>query len=567
MMTNNNRPVNIIQYKYHEEEFGKLLNEAFTVFTSSENQKLTIFTRDKPVQLNMEPLFVFSPFLRSILDSITCCSRPSILLPDCSSLSLQHLLNIVQYGATDFRGELNTAEILVAAKCLTIDLTNFEYVKTVKTQGSKEGISRNSMESGIKHTKILKENYQSDSDLDESVVDDYGEDIDEEMDRYKSSSLGGCNPLKRKLQASKVLENEHYDKETLDENPEDGGSLALHERYDKPAVPHGKKSTNMSKKSNSISTEDSNQPKFRIPQKKVECVPGKQDPRTLQYPLVPNRTLASANLPPNFGVVSRNQPSPQQWATVFSSSSAQQGPHVPLPKNQTVSDNKVSQNYVIESLRPQQEWSVVSNQPFSQTGPSRSQYEGQMRAPPSQLNPQRNASVPPRLPNIRSGFPLEDTFYAGQQRPPTPRPHPQTVGLWAQSAGKPPSQSFLSNPNMASVHLPSGATGQPDRTNPTSEIPPSTTTNICQLCHKTFNSTAQLWQHFARVHFFAELKADYGYMVDIPNKSCNECGSTSKSVDTLFMHIGTVHRKVNEIMEKKGLAGLKMPVLRTRKSM
>ena len=50
-------------------------------------------------------------------------------------------------------------------------------------------------------------------------------------------------------------------------------------------------------------------------------------------------------------------------------------------------------------------------------------------------------------------------------------------------------------------------------------------------------------------------------------KSCNECGSTTKSVDALFLHIGKVHRKVNEILEKRDLTVLKMPVLRIRKSM
>ena len=44
-------PVTIIQYKYHDEEFGKILSGAFSEFTSSE-QKLTIYTRDKPISLN-----------------------------------------------------------------------------------------------------------------------------------------------------------------------------------------------------------------------------------------------------------------------------------------------------------------------------------------------------------------------------------------------------------------------------------------------------------------------------------------------------------------------------------
>jgi len=576
-MTISTVPVNVIQYKYHEEEFGKLLNVAFTEFISSDQQKLTIFTRDKPFLLNKESLVIFSPFLRNILDSLPCCSQPSILLPDCSSLALQHLLNIVQYGATDFQGELNTAEILVAAKCLAIDLTNFEYVKSLKTQGIKVKESRRYKEFGLKQTRLpVFENDQSDSDLDESVVDDYGEEIDEEMDKYRLTSLEEFNPLKRKAQAPKLMEKEHCEKETLDENPEDG-SLALQERYDPSAV-YGKKVAKTAKKSNSINTGESKQPKFRIPKTKVESTHGAQEPLTLQHPVL-NQNLSGANITPNSGVVSRAH-APQHWDPAFSSSSIQQGSfsqNIPLA-HQAVSGNNVLQNFDVEPLRPQQRWTpampVAPNQPFRQALPTStgSQYLGQMRAQLSQNNPQNNGSVPSRLPNIRLGSPMEDSFYVGQPLPPTPRPTPQSMGLWAQSAGKSAAQSFILNPHLSNAQQVSvsEATRQPDRISPTMEVPPTNNSAVsmstCQLCHKTLNSTALLWQHFARVHFFAELKADYGYMVDIPKKSCNECGSTFKAVDALFLHIGTVHRKVNEIMEKKGLAGLKMPIVRTRKS-
>jgi len=574
MIVNNNKPINIIQYKYHEEEFGKLLSLAFTEFTSSGQQEITVFTKDKPVSLNREPLVVFSPFLRSILDSLPCCFQPSILLPDCSSVALQHLLNIVLYGATDFHGELNTAEILVAAKCLAIDLTNFEYVKNVRTKGVKETASQRLKEAETKQTQLsAMENDQSDSDLDETVADDYEEEIDEAMDRYRSTNLDDFNCLKPKAQGPNVGK-ERYDQETLDESPEDG-LLTLHERYNHSSV-SSKKVLKTTKKSSSITTDESKSPKFRIPKKKAESSSKTQEPLLLQQSPASSQLLPSSSVQLNSGVVTRAQPQPppERWTPTFSST--QQGSfsqQIPLP-NQTVSNYKVPQNY---GVQPQQLWApampVVPNQPFRQAGPppTRSPYPGQIRAPLSQPNPQRTASVPPRLPNIRLDSKLENSFYTGQALPPTPRPQPQSMGLWAQSAGKAAPQSFISNTPVAPAPV-TDATGHPDRFTHTPEIPPPSTTstasiNTCQLCNKTFNSTAQLWQHYARVHFFAELKADYGYMADIPNKSCNECGSTTKSVDALFLHIGTVHRKVNEIMEKRGLDGLKMPIVRSRKSM
>ena len=52
MFANNNKdPITVIQYKYHEKEYEKLLTGAFTDFTKYE-EKLTIFTRDRPVTVS-----------------------------------------------------------------------------------------------------------------------------------------------------------------------------------------------------------------------------------------------------------------------------------------------------------------------------------------------------------------------------------------------------------------------------------------------------------------------------------------------------------------------------------
>ena len=44
-------PINVIQYKYHDAEFGKLISGAFKDFTQDEG-KITIYTRDKPITLH-----------------------------------------------------------------------------------------------------------------------------------------------------------------------------------------------------------------------------------------------------------------------------------------------------------------------------------------------------------------------------------------------------------------------------------------------------------------------------------------------------------------------------------
>ena len=49
----NSEPVTIVQYKYHEGEFGKLLGGAFTEFTTEEvKPALSILTRDGTVSVS-----------------------------------------------------------------------------------------------------------------------------------------------------------------------------------------------------------------------------------------------------------------------------------------------------------------------------------------------------------------------------------------------------------------------------------------------------------------------------------------------------------------------------------
>ena len=140
------------------------------------------------------------------------------------------------------------------------------------------------------------------------------------------------------------------------------------------------------------------------------------------------------------------------------------------------------------------------------------------------------------------------THFAG--RPMTRQVNPQATGLWAQSAGRPqaipPSGAFTTlNQNIMNSPMPVPTQGSPKEK-----------TAECRICHKSCPSAGVLWQHYARFHFLSDLKSDYGAMANINNKSCNECGHVFKSADSLFLHIGTVHRKVNEILERKGFGSL-----------
>jgi len=412
-------PITVIQYKYHEGEFGKLLNGAFLNFTKDE-ENISIIAKDKPVTVLREPLLFFSPLVRSALDSLPCCAKPALSLPDCSSAALQHLMRILKYGAADFAGELNTSEIIVAAKCLQIDVTNFEYVKR-----EVKGLDKNPK---IEQTKLtILEGGESDSDLDENEVDDYGEEDDDLEVNMEIETTRARTKVNKEIdsQVHSLLDDSVNDgQDTLDEN-------TMHRSVAPPSLP------------------------LLNPQNRSSQPPFKYN-----------------NLP---------------------------------------------------QTRPDL---LFHTQPQRAQTPLRY---------PAQYNHQQVSAPPTR---------------------------PQSMGLWAQSA-KPVQPN--PTPYPGSVHV-----GPPPSRPMTNQefprAPPSTGSPSCQICQKTTPSVAMLCQHYARTHFTAELKSDYAFMAKIANKSCKECKSQFKSVDALFLHIGTVHRKVNEIMEKKGLVCLDMPI-RSRKSM
>jgi len=515
-------PINVIQYKYHDAEFGKLVSEAFKDFTKGED-KITVYTKDKPVTLQREPLLIFSPVLRSVLDSLSCCAKPAISLPDCSSSAVQQLWRIVMEGATDFEGQLNMSEIIVAAKCFQIDVTNFEYVKR---EVVKE-INKSSPLNG--ETDLAGAGAESDSDLDENEVDDYGEedDLEKSMETEVYSSE---TKYKKEMESSLKLKNhmqnlldddDNEDQETLEEKAED----RLHSmtaKSDQP-VSHGKSNVTDKK------------PKFRIPKKSDQVI------MTPEVP-VPAQVSVPATLETdmyNTGFqeyVTRPQIPPQPYQNHFQ---PQMPPQLP------------SQNWA--PALP------VSNQPpFRHSNPPPNRLRHPVRLPTQRAQSQPRYPTQPSQYNLnQSGVPTsrpQTAWMTGQALQPTERPQQQ--GLWAQSA----KQTHSPIPTPVPVQMP--------RALPSQDVSMASAGGLpCQMCQKLNPSLAMLWQHYARVHFMAQLKSDFSAMANIAGKSCNDCGSQFKSVDALFLHIGTVHRKVNEIMEKRGLVSLEMPNNRARKSL
>ena len=92
----------------------------------------------------------------------------------------------------------------MAAKCLQIDLTNFEYVKKQSTDSGRPK-NPNSQE-----TK-LADNGESDSDLDETVVDDYSDELEDDiMDGENVSTNVNEYNFRKQKQMPNILDDDEH---------------------------------------------------------------------------------------------------------------------------------------------------------------------------------------------------------------------------------------------------------------------------------------------------------------------------------------------------------------------
>ena len=90
------------------------------------------------IKINKYLLSLFSPSLSTLL---TACISPTLLLPDCSTSTLQHLVNIITTGYTVTEGmsleEMN--EITEAAQLLSVDMKDLRHGRSERKVQQKNG--------------------------------------------------------------------------------------------------------------------------------------------------------------------------------------------------------------------------------------------------------------------------------------------------------------------------------------------------------------------------------------------------------------------------------------------
>ena len=80
---------------------------------------------------------------------------------------------------------------------------------------------------------------------------------------------------------------------------------------------------------------------------------------------------------------------------------------------------------------------------------------------------------------------------------------------------------------------------------------------FCEICNKELENVSQLASHMIGSHFLKEIRERYSSMY--VDGECTECHKTFNR-NSVWMHLGSVHNKLDEVLMSKGMRPLKIVV-------
>ena len=108
---------NQLHIQSNEEDYHKYINEAVNFTMPNLANDITIISgENEEIRTSKFLLSVFSPYLVSFFSS-SCCTVPTLFLPDFSTSSIKHLIHIINHGSTDGT-KCDRNEVVAAAKLL-----------------------------------------------------------------------------------------------------------------------------------------------------------------------------------------------------------------------------------------------------------------------------------------------------------------------------------------------------------------------------------------------------------------------------------------------------------------
>jgi hypothetical protein len=593
--------VEVVQYKYEEGEFMKLVKMAFTMFTANELEKVTFVTKDTTVKAPRCALLMFSPMLRRTMSEVPSQEEVVISMPDCSSRSIMHLINLLNDGDTLFQGdEVSTVDVLVAANCLGIDLNSFEYVMSKERVGQAEN----------RFETVVGDNVQNEQTKSVTESNTPPPMKGREPRKNKSRNNVSKESKKTKNTSKKNSEVPKNSSEKVTENSTNVAAInqKVTNCEQKDYVQSRKTLINnlIDYSGDDIYNEDYNDEDFdefdmedeEQFNKNLEDTDPKIDTSVvgevnneleslLDKSVLGDESslneIQSPSLAPNVGTVKTTEAEAKPnsksksmglWAM---STNRQQFPN--LPSLQREKQPAVARHPSLPVQRP-----VLHNPSSFTRAPSYS--VGNQIAQPRSALP--NSSVQPdrvnRFVHPAATKPSSSSEGSGRSQPLSSpvhnykslsQPNAQNqyvVGQQSKQVTNQYNSATLSTPNSrnTSASREEQASAQKNNLNSpslTKSEPQSSVANgsppqpglPCQLCPKPSPTLSKLWQHYASRHFMAELRSSHAPSTDLESKTCSLCGNQFKNVANLLMHVGVVHYKVNEIMKAKGLEPLSMP--------
>jgi len=130
--------------KTHKKDLNFAVEDVF----KSEGH-ITIVTSDwKDVKFNKSLLILFSRTMRNCLASLSCCTEPTIFLPDISAETVNKVLDILEKQFTNIEGNSfkDIQTVVEAANALGIDVDNLDFGKPVLTATATRNLSDTSEE-------------------------------------------------------------------------------------------------------------------------------------------------------------------------------------------------------------------------------------------------------------------------------------------------------------------------------------------------------------------------------------------------------------------------------------
>jgi len=555
---------------------GIALNSVFKSMKMNPNKVLVNTEDNLELTLNRNVLVLFSPFLRSILGSIPCCTSPTMFLPDINTRTIIKLRDILNSGVGDNFLDLNeSGDVLEAASVLGIDLNSLYY--------GAEKIDKSSGEITVDVNRIGSRSKQMKKIFDMKKIE--GKEVlfvSKKKNRIISSEASNLTGDGKAAKHSttnkniagtgrKILNND--DKQAVT-----GTSRELEKRADlestSSSLPTGKSSgldamqqmmnikretpvTEDSNAINSLEATNINQPsesrqknsslEHRTLKHQCEkCHKGFASLTLLRYHYCAHyRTILKKRFASLYDsdrdkclVCMKTFPNPGRLLL-----------HIGIDHDKI---NEILKSKGISELPPCSTSATVDEG----MEPSPTETDDTFYDDDADKEEMETAASPNPTKDVKN-VPLLDVSQA----------HPVAGTILTASAVEEqsvPSRNLTAFPDSSTTSKltpPTTASETSnssfDKNNAKNTTPECNYDLECKVCDQQVKTISLLEQHCCR-HFMKELQDQYSSLMD--GLKCNICHSIFKQKHSLVLHIGCKHGKINEILKKKGYGALPCPV-------